>query len=225
MTYFMILGKYQFQVSKDFCADESSNCNKDLLESIFPHARVFLIVSNFLRIPLVVASYWKPGLCRYYLYMMLLHNMVKETLPIDYGQMHIRHLMLVNVIIFILYGYDWTKSIVSLILYNFYTMVVVRSLIYQEDELVSLVFQFLASTIVTAYFCAVVYVMQSWIGFQYIAAELPHESNKRLLNNFQEGVFIVSEDTKETLFQNSAAVRIKTSLESECEVMGPVTST
>ena len=220
----MILGNYQFQVSEDYCANDSSNCNKDLLDQIFPYVRVFLIVSNFLRIPLVVVSYWRPGLCRYYLYIMLLHNMVKETLPIDYGQVHMRYLMLVNVVIFILYSYDWTKSIVSLILYNFYTMVVVRILIYQEDELISLALHFLVSMIVTVYFCAIVHVTLSYNGFKYVAAELPHESNKRLLNNLQEGVFIVSEDSKEVLFQNSAAIRIKNSLKSECAVTSPVSA-
>ena len=72
--------------------------------------------------------------------MMLLHNIIEDTLPIDYGQVHTRHLILMNVIIFILYSYDWTKTIVSLILYNFYTIVVVRCHVYQEDELISLVF-------------------------------------------------------------------------------------
>ena len=72
------------------------------------------------------------------------------------------------------------------------------------------------STIVMMYYSLCVHVMLSWIGFQYVGAELPRESNERLLNNLQEGLFIVSEDNKEVLFQNSAASRIKTNLESEC---------
>lgn len=150
--------------------------------------------------------------------------MVKETLPIDYGHVHTRHLILMNVFIFILYSYDWTKTIVSLILFNLYTMVIVRSLIYQEDDIISLVFQFFVSTIVMAYYCAIVHFMLSWIGFQYVAAELPHESNKQLLNNLQEGLLIVREDNKEVLFQNSAAIQIKTSLESECAVTSPAST-
>lgn len=75
------------------------------------------------------------------------------------------------------------------------------------------------------YYCAIVHVTLSWIGFQYVGAELPHASNKRLLNNLQEGVLIVSEDSKEVLFQNPAAIRIKASLESECDVTSPAAST
>ena len=66
------------------------------------------------------------------------------------------------------------------------------------------------------YYSLCVHVLLSWIGFQYVAAELPRESNERLLNNLQEGVFIVSEDNKQVLFQNTAADRIKINLESEC---------
>lgn len=72
------------------------------------------------------------------------------------------------------------------------------------------------STIVMMYYSLCVHVLLSWIGFQYVAAELPRESNERLLNNLQEGVFIVSEDNKQVLFQNTAADRIKINLESEC---------
>ena len=72
------------------------------------------------------------------------------------------------------------------------------------------------STIVMTFYCTAIHVMLTWIGFQYVAAELPRESNERLLNNLQEGVFIVSEDNKEVLFQNTAANRIKINLESEC---------
>ena len=165
---------------------------------------------------IVIVSYYKPGLCRYHLYSILIHNMVKESLPIDYGLVQLRYLVLMNGIFFIIHSYDYYKSIISLILYNLWTMVIVQIVIYQKDEPVKLVSAFFVSSIVMMYYCVAVHVLLSWIGFQYVQAELPRESNERLLNNLQEGLFIVSEDNKEVLFQNSAASRIKTNLESEC---------
>ena len=46
----------------------------------------------------------------------------------------------------------------------------------------------------------------------YVKAELPRESNERLLNNLKEGVFILHEDKNKLLFTNSAAHRIGSSL-------------
>ena len=165
---------------------------------------------------IVIVSYWKPGLCRYHLYSILFHNMVKESLPIDYGLVQLRYLVLMNGIFFIIHSFDYYKSIISLILYNLWTMVIVQIVIYQKDEPVKLLSAFFVSSLVMMYYCVAVHVLLSWIGYQYVAAELPRESNERLLNNLQEGLFIVSEDNKEVLFQNSAASRIKTNLESEC---------
>ena len=165
---------------------------------------------------IVIVSYWKPGLCRYHLYSILFHNMVKESLPIDYGLVQLRYLVLMNGIFFIIHSFDYYKSIISLILYNLWTMVIVQIVIYQKDEPVKLLSAFFVSSLVMMYYCVAVHVLLSWIGYQYVAAELPRESNERLLNNLQEGLFIVSEENKEVLFQNSAASRIKTNLESEC---------
>ena len=50
--------------------------------------------------------------------------------------------------------------------------------------------------------------MISWIGLKYIKAELPRESNERLLNNFKEGVIILNEEKSEILFTNFSARQI-----------------
>ena len=142
--------------------------------------------------------------------------MIKESLPIDYGLVQFRYLALMNGLLFIMHASDYYKSILSLIVSNIWTMVIVQIFVYQKDEPVKLLVAFFGSSLVMMYSMVAVHVLLTWIGFQYVAAEMPRESNERLLNNLQEGLFIVSEDNKEVLFQNSAANRIKINLESEC---------
>ena len=42
-----------------------------------------------------------------------------------------------------------------------------------------------------------IHIVFSWIGFLYIDAKLPHDSNTSLLNNFKEGIFIFDESSNE----------------------------
>ena len=50
--------------------------------------------------------------------------------------------------------------------------------------------------------------MFNWIGFTFLEAQLPRESNEELLNNLKEGVFIVGEEDNEIQFENAAAKRL-----------------
>ena len=164
----------------------------------------------------MIVSYYKPGLCRYHLYFIVLHKIVSEMLPIDYGDVQLEYLLLTNVLLIKLHCFDYYKTIIIIIVVNLHSMVFVRSLIYQDVGFPKLIAQFFMATIMMTFYFTAIHMMQTWIGFQYVEAELPRESNERLLNNMQEGVFIVSEDNKEVLFQNTAANRIKINLESEC---------
>ena len=50
-----------------------------------------------------------------------------------------------------------------------------------------------------------VYVLISWSGAQYVRAEIPRIGNENILNGLKEAVFVVDEDSRYILFQNSAA--------------------
>ena len=60
--------------------------------------------------------------------------------------------------------------------------------------------------------------MISWIGFKYVEAEMPRESNEELLNSLKEGVFIVDATTSEVRFKNIAARRINRKLRNHGQV-------
>ena len=45
-----------------------------------------------------------------------------------------------------------------------------------------------------------IHIVFSWVGFLYIDAKLPHDSNTSLLNNFKEGIFIFEESSNELQF-------------------------
>ncbi len=48
--------------------DEDNECNREVVNKIMPIARWILILMNIGRVPLMVSSYWKPDICKYYLY-------------------------------------------------------------------------------------------------------------------------------------------------------------
>lgn len=60
--------------------------------------------------------------------------------------------------------------------------------------------------------------MMTWIGYKFIDAELPRESNARLLDDLKEGLFIVDEETDEVLFKNKVAMSLNSHLESHCSM-------
>ena len=40
---------------------------------------------DVLRILMLIAAYWKPSICKSFLYYQMVYMIVKNTLPIDYG--------------------------------------------------------------------------------------------------------------------------------------------
>ena len=52
-----------------------------------------------------------------------------------------------------------------------------------------------------------VYVVLTWIGSLFVAAEIPRQGHEKLLNGFKEGILILAEDTSVIKFQNQAALK------------------
>ena len=54
-----------------------------------------------------------------------------------------------------------------------------------------------------------IHLFFQFVGFVYLSAELPNESNIQLLKSLKEGVFIISEDdASDIMFENDAASRL-----------------
>lgn len=183
-----------------------------------PYATNYLLISQCLRVVALIVSYWKPGICKHYLYFVLLHNMVKETLPVDKGPTHGTLITFMGSILFAMYGFGFYRGAIGVAVFEFYVLVIVPYYVYLEDDFKKLIVAYVARVITTTMNIAVTYIMMTWIGFKFIKAEIPRESNHRLLDDLKEGIFIVDEENDEVLFKNKAAVSINSHLESHCRM-------
>ena len=48
--------------------DEGLKCNEDLVEKLMKPLSWIIVFMTFGRIPLMIISYWKLDICRYYIY-------------------------------------------------------------------------------------------------------------------------------------------------------------
>ena len=94
------------------------------------------------------------------------------------------------------YGYNFKAQILQVIFCFAYLEIVVQHFIYEDERSL---FQLIASCFgllaVLVAFCILYQLMITWIGFKFLGAMMPQESQEQLLNSLQEGVFIVDEET------------------------------
>ena len=110
-------------MSENFCTD-SDKCNIELVDALRPFLKWFLIVLNGSFFAIIVISYWKPWLAKYYLHLIILHQMALETLPADYGSMHIEYNETTMILYFINFSFTWWREIIHVAVFNVYTMLV-----------------------------------------------------------------------------------------------------
>ena len=55
-----------------------------------------------------------------------------------------------------------------------------------------------------------IYMLATWVGNLFVAAELPRQGHEKLLNGLKEGILILEEDSSIIKFHNQAALRLIT---------------
>ena len=168
----MLLGIYAFQLSPEYMEDQDKPCNRQVVQAILPFARWILILTNIGRIPLMVVSIKKPDVCKYYLYYELIAAAVRESLPIDYGDVHTQNVLLLNFAWMCMYGFNFWRNTGALLLFTGYVLIVVRAYLYQDEKgMLELVSIFIVSCVWLVFNCAFIHIVISWVGFKFVAAE------------------------------------------------------
>ena len=54
---------------------------------LYPYLKNLVFILHLGRGPLLLIALWRPGVCHYFYYYQCLITMVKETLPVDGGQL------------------------------------------------------------------------------------------------------------------------------------------
>ena len=129
----------------------------------------------------MIASYWKPGICRYYLYYQLLFFAVRASIPGDNNTNYMR-IMILQLYIFMSTN-RWGDLIASALCFG-HIEIVVRHYIYQDERTFpQLLISNGAVSIQILIYCIAFYMAVSWVGFKFIEAEIQRIGNDELLQS------------------------------------------
>ena len=199
--------------SEDFIQNSDEKSQKQLAMALLPTVAWIILIMNLLRLPLIVASYWKPQICRYYHIYQVIFMAVRQSAPIDYGD--VVYLIVIEFAFqYALLSYTAWRQILCQVICLAYAEIAVRLYLYVDVrglETLLIHFAYLASFLVCV--CLLIHMMISWVGFTYLATELPCKDNESLLNNLKEGVLIIDERTAKVQFINTAAAKINNLLQ------------
>ena len=82
----------------------------------------FLIVLNGSLFAIVVISYWKPWIVKYYVHLIILHHMALVSIPGDYGSLKIEYNETAMILIFINFSFTWWREAIHVIVFYVYMM-------------------------------------------------------------------------------------------------------
>lgn len=181
-------------------------------------AMMILMVGRFF---LIIISQWYPSICKSYYFVWLLILAAKETAPVDFGVMWEQFLRMESFMMFAAFSSasNLRFELIGHIITQAYLYFYVRYAIYgTEEALVVLLFKFFIESLIAVVVLGTIHLIINAFGLKYIEAELPRDSNDKLLNNLKEGVFIISKQDQEIQFQNTAATRMHERLMAMCEL-------
>ena len=79
-----------------------------------------------------------------------------------------------------------------------------------EEELIEFISEDLRWLISLLIMTICIYMLITWVGNLFVAAELPRQGHEKLLNGLKEGILILEEDSSIIKFYNQAARRLIT---------------
>ena len=182
------------QRSQKFVEDDKFTGNRELCLAILPYTSVIHGVLNLGRPAFVLIALKFPQIWKYCFEYQMLTMIVKELMPVDYGDTHLFQLMLEHFVILVAFTYHAKIDIVLGMFTVGFAYIGCRSVLYKDDKGIwTLIFAYLLNMVYLIYTTLLIYLMLSWIGFLYINSELPRTAHESLLNNIKDGVFIVDE--------------------------------
>ena len=113
--------------------------------------------------------------------------------------------------VFFSYSY-WAPLICLQVLLIYSNIIVQRFLFLDERSLLKLIIDNVPCIFMLIFFVTLTHLIFSWIGYNYLQAELQSKSNESILNNLKEGVLIIDEKTSEIQFKNNASIKINRNL-------------
>ena len=208
--FFSAFGEENYQNSEKILQQgeekfpEAKGLNYELAEAALPVGKWIHIVGMFLRVLLLAISYYRPGVCKLYIYFELLLNVTDQLMVSDVPRSAINLIMLLKTTMFFynLY-YELKPSLVAIFLSQA-AYSVIHFFIYNEAIKEALT-DFFIMTCWLLIAVLIAHIVVTAAGFLFTEAEF---LRKQLLNQMDEGLIIIDEDYEKVLFENKKAARI-----------------
>lgn len=81
----VVTGNTRVVMSQKYLDSGICECNEKLSYQMLPYLLNISIFMNIFRILCIIISYWRPGICKYYLLLQSVYVAVRETAPINLG--------------------------------------------------------------------------------------------------------------------------------------------
>ena len=91
---------------------------------------------------------------------------------------------------------------------QFSTQLFVRKFIYEAPIDFDMVVGLITAMIFTAFVITLIHILINKMGLLFVDSEILRTGNDQLLNDLEEGVIILNEDSKKVLFVNQAATKL-----------------
>ena len=172
------LGQGHITLSREYLeSDKPQNIDVELGLTVLPYIQTIMIAFNILRLVCVVVSFWKPGVCKYYLLLQMLFWSVRETALIDAGALGQQFRITNMAIHFILLAYPGWLSIFYWMIghtYCFFVVPVIFSV--HPPNYTQLLLKLTLLTFFYSLSFVLLHIIFNWVGLQYVQAELARES-------------------------------------------------
>ena len=161
---------------------------------------------------LVLISLKKPSLSRFFIYYECLWSIVYLTLPDGCHEAQTQRLNLTTSLYVMFMSFNYISGLVPILALRLYNDLVVSKLIYAE-EITKEVIQYSIQIIVVAIlYHTIMHLLISWIGEVYVKSEVSRVNNELILDNLDDGLIIIEEESGELVFANKQAKRFNINL-------------
>ena len=104
---------------------------------------MLLVLVNIVRVFFIVTSYWRPGICNYYWLLQAIFWAVRETAPIDYGEMEIPFRANTLCLHVLLLSKPKTYNLVIWFFLYSYCTIVIRLMYYNTWDVAPVLFKYI----------------------------------------------------------------------------------
>ena len=135
------------------------------------------------------------------------------TMPVDRGKNYAQYTENTTNLFFLLNAYSYWLPLMTSCTLQIYIHVFVHYYIYKDEITADHILALIGRCFYQSIALMIGHIFITWIGKQYLRAEVLRSGNDKLLNNLEEGVVVIDETKDKIRFINEAGELILKSIE------------